>query len=74
MTDDRVAPEGEAQRWMRLRAPIRALIEIEDAERPLDDSTLAAMLCFEGLDVRRRTVTKIRKQLGIASSRQRGAV
>jgi RNA polymerase sigma-54 factor len=57
-----------------VRRRIREMIETEDRRRPLDDTAISAALREEGVEVRRRTVTKLRKQLGIASSRQRGAV
>jgi RNA polymerase sigma-54 factor len=61
-------------RWTAAQRRIRELIELEDRRRPLDDTTISAVLRDEGVEVPRRAVTKLRKQLGIASSRQRRAV
>jgi RNA polymerase sigma-54 factor len=53
---------------------IERIIADEDRSRPLDDTAIAARLSAEDVAVLRRTVTKYRKQLGIASSRTRGRV
>lgn len=50
---------------------VKAIIDGEDATKPLSDDDVAAQLKEQGLSIARRTVTKYRKQLGIPSSRQR---
>ncbi len=50
---------------------IQALIEKETIENILSDDKIAEVLKAEGIDVARRTVSKYREALGIASSSQR---
>ena len=48
------------------------LIEKEDPKKPLSDEHLAKLLAErEDINIARRTVTKYRKMLGIASSSKR---
>ncbi len=55
------------------KALIAQIIQQEDAEDPLTDKELEEILCKEGYELARRTVTKYRKQMGIPSSRSRSA-
>jgi RNA polymerase sigma-54 factor len=65
---------GEVESRDNVKERVKEIIEKEDAASPLSDDDVAEKLKAHGLDVARRTVTKYRKQLGIASSRQRKAV
>jgi len=65
---------GEVESRDNVKERVKEIIEKEDANAPLSDDDVAEKLKVHGLDVARRTVTKYRKQLGIASSRQRKAV
>jgi RNA polymerase sigma-54 factor len=65
---------GEVESRDNVKERVKEIIEKEDAANPLSDDDVAEKLKVHGLDVARRTVTKYRKQLGIASSRQRKAV
>ena len=62
---------GESTSWQSIRDRIGNLIQSENHTNPLSDQDLAKQLVDQGMDVSRRTVTKYRKALGIASSRQR---
>ncbi len=63
--------EGESQSRVSVQSRIRELVEVEDHANPLSDGDIVDKLKAEGLDIARRTVTKYRKALKIASSRQR---
>jgi RNA polymerase sigma-54 factor len=65
---------GEVESRDNVKERVKEIIEKEDPQSPLSDDDVADKLKATGLDVARRTVTKYRKQLGIASSRQRKAV
>ncbi|MCR5084462.1 MAG: RNA polymerase factor sigma-54 [Succinivibrionaceae bacterium] len=54
-----------------IRSRIKEIISTENLRRPFSDSHIADMLKEEGILVARRTVTKYRESLGIASSSQR---
>jgi len=54
-----------------IRAMIKKMIAAEDAQRPLSDSRLAALLQEQGIEIARRTVAKYRESLNIASSSDR---
>jgi RNA polymerase sigma-54 factor len=62
---------GEVESRHNVKNRVKEIIDAEDGASPLSDDDVAAKLKDAGLDVARRTVTKYRKQLGIASSRQR---
>ena len=61
--------EGESSSVVKLR--IQALIDGEDARKPLSDQRIADILAKEGLEISRRTVTKYRLAENIGSTRQR---
>jgi RNA polymerase sigma-54 factor len=65
---------GEVESRDNVKERVKEIIEKEDPQAPLSDDDVADKLKAKGLDVARRTVTKYRKQLGIASSRQRKSV
>ena len=65
---------GEVESRDNVKERVKEIIDKEDTSNPLSDDDVADRLKQAGLDVARRTVTKYRKQLGIASSRQRKAV
>lgn len=55
-----------------IKQRIKELVEKEDTKDPLSDDKLAELLeQKEGIKIARRTITKYRKALGIASSTQR---
>jgi len=54
-----------------IKARIRQMIDTEDAERPLSDSTIADQLAKLGIQVARRTVAKYREAMQIPPVNQR---
>ncbi len=62
---------GDVESRHNVKNMVKEIIDGEDGSAPLSDDDVAARLKDRGLNVARRTVTKYRKQLGIASSRQR---
>lgn len=62
---------GDVESRLNVKNRVKEIIDGEDSSNPLSDDDVAAKLKDQGLDIARRTVTKYRKQLGIASSRQR---
>ena len=62
---------GEVESRLNVKNKVKEIVDQEDGANPLSDDDVAAKLKEQGLDIARRTVTKYRKQLGIASSRQR---
>jgi RNA polymerase sigma-54 factor len=62
---------GDVESRLNVKNRVKEIIDGEDTANPLSDDDVAAKLKEQGLDIARRTVTKYRKQLGIASSRQR---
>jgi len=63
--------EGAHVSGLAVRAMVRRLIESEPPGRPLADEAIAGLLARQGIQVARRTVTKYREQLHIASARDR---
>jgi RNA polymerase sigma-54 factor len=57
--------------WELIKSKLTELIASEDKANPLSDDELVKKLQEAGYPVARRTVTKYRKLLNIASSRQR---
>ncbi len=57
-----------------IRAKIRKLIAVEDADKPLSDSRIAEILSEDGVQVARRTVAKYREALNIPPSSERKRV
>ncbi|MBI4616122.1 MAG: RNA polymerase factor sigma-54 [Planctomycetes bacterium] len=62
--------DGDESR-VRVKQRVQEVIESEDRANPLSDDEIADKMKAQGIDIARRTVTKYRKALGIASSRQR---
>jgi len=62
---------GVAASWHSIRDRISRLLENEDPHKPHSDEEIARLLVRQGINVSRRTVTKYRKSMEIASSRQR---
>ncbi|MDX1434320.1 MAG: RNA polymerase factor sigma-54, partial [Gammaproteobacteria bacterium] len=54
-----------------IRALLKKLIAAENAQKPLSDSKLAAILSEQGIKVARRTVAKYREAMAIPSSSER---
>lgn len=63
--------EGEGVSSTAISAMIKHMIDNEDPKKPLSDSTIMDNLKTEGIDIARRTVTKYREAMNIASSTQR---
>ncbi|MFT3880331.1 MAG: RNA polymerase factor sigma-54 [Gemmatales bacterium] len=63
--------QGEEVAWELIKSKLTELIASEDKANPLSDDELVKKLQEAGYPVARRTVTKYRKLLNIASSRQR---
>jgi len=64
-------PEGADTPLVVLKRKVRKLIEDEDAQHPLTDDQLAAMLRAQGIQLTRRTVAKYREDMNIPSTHQR---
>src|SRR5206468_1478208 len=62
---------GEEVAWETIKNKLLEIIANEDKNEPLSDEDLVTKLSEAGYPVARRTVTKYRKMLKIASSRQR---
>ncbi|MHC5229614.1 RNA polymerase factor sigma-54 [Enterococcus sp. LJL99] len=54
-----------------VKKQLQALIDLEDKAKPLSDQKLVDLLQKKGIKISRRTVTKYREALGIASSAKR---
>jgi RNA polymerase sigma-54 factor len=55
----------------RLKIKIKEIIDSEDKKHPLSDEEIAKEIVKLGINVKRRTITKYRKILGIPSSNKR---
>ncbi len=66
-----VSAAGEEVAWDAVRLKLQEIIDSENKQHPLSDDDLVGELAKHGLTVARRTVTKYRKAMDIASSRQR---
>ncbi len=66
-----VSAAGEEIAWDAVRLKLQEIIDNENKQHPLSDDDLVGELAKHGLTVARRTVTKYRKAMDIASSRQR---
>jgi RNA polymerase sigma-54 factor len=66
-----VSADGEEVAWDAVRLKLQEIIDHESKQHPLSDDQLVTELAKHGLTVARRTVTKYRKAMNIASSRQR---
>jgi RNA polymerase sigma-54 factor len=62
---------GEEVAWETIKQKLLDIVAHEDKSNPLSDEDLVKKLDEAGYPVARRTVTKYRKMLNIASSRQR---
>jgi RNA polymerase sigma-54 factor len=65
------AADGEEVAWDRVRIKLQEIIDNEDKMKPLSDDAIVEELGKAGITVARRTVTKYRKAMNIASSRGR---
>jgi RNA polymerase sigma-54 factor len=66
-----VSADGEEVAWDTVRLKLQEIIDNENKQSPLSDEDLVKELAKQGITVARRTVTKYRKAMDIASSRQR---
>lgn len=62
---------GEEYSSTSIRALIKKIIASESLKRPFSDSMITDMLCQKGFKIARRTITKYRTLMGIASSNKR---
>ena len=63
--------DGEMISTVRVKEIIEQAVREENPKKPLSDQVLSDLLKARGIDVARRTVTKYRETLGIASSSRR---
>ncbi len=63
--------EGQAISNEGVREALQAIVEAENAQKPLSDSAIQKALAEQGLKVARRTVAKYREQLNILPSHLR---
>jgi RNA polymerase sigma-54 factor len=63
--------DGEEIAWDTIKQKLLEIIAKEDKQNPLSDEEIVDEMERQGLRVARRTVTKYRQALNIASSRQR---
>ncbi|MBI4577162.1 MAG: RNA polymerase factor sigma-54 [Planctomycetes bacterium] len=70
-TGGTINAEGEMEATIAVKERIREMLGNENRKAPLSDDEIADKLKGLGLNIARRTVTKYRRQLGIAASRQR---
>jgi RNA polymerase sigma-54 factor len=63
--------DGEEVAWDKVRLKLQEIVDEENKTKPLSDDALVEELAKHGITVARRTVTKYRKAMNIASSRQR---
>ncbi|MGQ9504956.1 MAG: RNA polymerase factor sigma-54 [Thermogutta sp.] len=63
--------EGDEVAWDVVRLKVKELIDREDKTKPLSDEEIVKQLAKQGIQVKRRTVTKYREEMGIPSSRER---
>jgi RNA polymerase sigma-54 factor len=63
---------GEQVSWTAMQAKLKEVIDNEDKAKPFSDEALVKEVKSQhGVDLARRTIAKYRKQLNIASARQR---
>ncbi|MCE9590010.1 MAG: RNA polymerase factor sigma-54 [Planctomycetes bacterium] len=62
---------GDAMSWTAVQEKLREIIAAEDKANPLNDDELVEKLREKGIEIARRTVAKYRKELQIATARQR---
>src|SRR5579871_2774157 len=60
-----------ASDWHALAIVLEEIVGKEDKNEPVSDDALVDELAKRGFKIERRTVTRLRKRLGIPSSRQR---
>ncbi len=63
--------DGENESRVSVKQRVHEIIQQENKNNPLSDEEIVEKLKKSGLEIARRTVTKYRKALGIASSRRR---
>jgi RNA polymerase sigma-54 factor len=57
--------------WDAVKEKLRAIIDSEDKQKPLNDDEIVARLADQGIKLARRTVAKYRDIMGIPTARQR---
>lgn len=65
------ASSGEEMVSGKIKQEIKNLLNNEDAACPLSDQAISVLLAGQGIKISRRTVTKYREEMGIASSNKR---
>lgn len=63
--------DGDGVSSTAISAMIKQMIDSEDPKKPLSDNVIMDRLKADGIDIARRTVTKYREAMNIASSTQR---
>ncbi|HLJ12821.1 MAG TPA: hypothetical protein VKU82_16615 [Planctomycetaceae bacterium] len=63
--------DGSDVDWHTLAGVLEEIVGKEDKNEPLSDDALVHELAKRGFKLERRTITNLRKRLGIPSSRQR---
>ncbi|MDP9173407.1 MAG: RNA polymerase factor sigma-54 [Planctomycetota bacterium] len=63
--------EGEDMSWDAVKEKLKAIVESEDSQNPLNDDEIVDRLKAQGIELARRTVAKYRKILNISTARQR---
>jgi RNA polymerase sigma-54 factor len=63
--------DGEDMSWDAVKEKLKAIVENEDGNNPLNDDEIVLKLKEQGIVLARRTVAKYRKILNIATARQR---
>jgi len=63
--------EGGVCSATAIRARIKKMIAVEDVQKPLSDSKIAAALAEQGINVARRTVAKYREAMSVPPSNER---
>lgn len=70
-TGGTLSSDGKVESRQSVKQKVKEIIDKEDKAHPLSDQEIVNELKKNGLSIARRTVTKYRKALNVASSRQR---
>ncbi|HSR35735.1 MAG TPA: RNA polymerase sigma-54 factor, partial [Desulfurivibrionaceae bacterium] len=62
---------GESLASESIKQRIKSIVQNENPEKPLSDSTIAEIFAKESIQLARRTVAKYREQMGILPSKLR---
>jgi len=70
-TGGTLSSDGTVESRQSVKQKVKEIVDKEDKSHPLSDQEIVNELKKQGLSIARRTVTKYRKALNVASSRQR---